>query len=248
MNAEQITTIITNLLTGGGIVFFLGMWIRALRKQLDVQKNTLEAVKTQVSETQKIGDIYRKLFEELPTEAEKWKVTILKFKDERIAELEKAIQDKDEKHTNTVKIEIQELDRKYQALEDIPKLLGQVTDTARILEQTLSTTHQLVAYNEPALNDWINKGSTLQAMMNKESALYLLLSALAENDRKVVLAVWRFLDAGAKPTTLREIASKLNLNEFVVSNALDRLIRQNCAEMIVSAEEPTKYIALAPSQ
>jgi hypothetical protein len=29
MTAEQITTIITNVLTGTGVVFFLGMWIRA---------------------------------------------------------------------------------------------------------------------------------------------------------------------------------------------------------------------------
>lgn len=50
------------------------------------------AVKTQVSETEKIGNIYRKPFEELQSEVEKWKVAILKLKDERIAELEKANQ------------------------------------------------------------------------------------------------------------------------------------------------------------
>ena len=53
MNAEQLTTILSNLLTGGGVIFFLGMWIRSLRKQLDIQKDTMEAVKAQVSETEK---------------------------------------------------------------------------------------------------------------------------------------------------------------------------------------------------
>jgi hypothetical protein len=139
MTAEQITTILSNL----GVIIFLGMWIRALKKQIEVQKNTLEALKMQVSETEKIGNIYRKLFEELPSEVEKWKVAILKLKDERINELEKANQDKDERLQKTAQIEINKLELQRQALEDIPKLLEQFKDTAKTLEQRLSIVDQL---------------------------------------------------------------------------------------------------------
>src|SRR5262245_8468684 len=71
-----------------------------MNKTIEVQHKTLEAMQTQVSETEKIGNIYRKLFEELPAEVEKWKVAVLKFKDERIRILEQANQNKDDRQTN----------------------------------------------------------------------------------------------------------------------------------------------------
>ena len=129
MNAEQITTILSNL----GVLVFLGMYIRALRKQIEVQKNTLEAVKTQVLETEKIGSIYRKLFEELPTEVEKWKTAILKLKDERIAELEKASQNKDDKQTNTVKLEFDKMIEAMNALELKVATVNQLTPSVNYL-------------------------------------------------------------------------------------------------------------------
>jgi hypothetical protein len=151
MSAEQFTTIMSNLLSGGGVILFLWMWIRGLRKQLAIQKDTLEAVKTQVSETEKIGKIYRQLFDELPIESEKWKVTILKFKDERIAELEKAIQDKDERLKKTLEIEIEKLEIQQQALEDIPRLREELIEVVNTLQQRLSTVDQL-AFSSPSLH------------------------------------------------------------------------------------------------
>ena len=151
MNAEQFTTILSNLITGSGVIFFLWMWIRALKiqisemnKTIEVQQQTLKAMETRVSETEKIGKIYRQLFEELPTEVEKWKVAILKLRDERIVELEKANQDKDERLQKTAQIEIDKLELQRQALEDVPKLVEQFKDTAITIEQRLSTAGQLV--------------------------------------------------------------------------------------------------------
>src|SRR5262245_2222298 len=109
MTAEQITTIITNLLTGGGVAAVLYHVIPGLKAQIgsmnktiEVQQKTLEAMEKRVAETEKIGGMYRQLFEELPVEVEKWKTAIVKLKDERIQELEKANQDKDEKLKKTV--------------------------------------------------------------------------------------------------------------------------------------------------
>jgi predicted DNA-binding transcriptional regulator len=58
MTTEQITTIITNALTGIGVVFFVGMVIRGLKnrieemnKTIEVQQQTLKAIETRVLET-----------------------------------------------------------------------------------------------------------------------------------------------------------------------------------------------------
>jgi hypothetical protein len=84
-------------------------------------------LKAQVSETEKISNIYRKLFDELPIEVEKWKVAILKLKDERIAELEKANQSKDDKETNAVKIEFERVINAMNALELRVSTVNQLT-------------------------------------------------------------------------------------------------------------------------
>src|SRR5215475_1254115 len=176
MNAEQITTIITNVLTGGGVVFFLGMWIRSLKKQLDVQKDTLEAVKTQVSETQKIGDIYRKLFEELPTEVEKWKVAILKLKDERIAELEKANKSKDGMETSAVGGEFE-----------------RVINAMDALELRMSTVNQLTPVSASEVRDLVGKPYIVGAMTKNESAVNSAMSGYAEEDLKTAVSIWSLL-------------------------------------------------------
>src|SRR5215470_17228699 len=125
MTVEQFTTLIAN----GGVAAFLYWVIRGLKSQIgslnktiEVQQKTLAAMETRVLETEKIGNIYRELFEALPTEVEKWKVAILKLKDDRISVLEKANQDKDERLKKTVEIEIETLEQQQQALEDVPRL------------------------------------------------------------------------------------------------------------------------------
>jgi uncharacterized transporter YbjL len=100
-------------------------------------------MKTQVSETEKIGSMYKRLFEELPIEVEKWKAAILKLKEERISELEKASQDKDERLKKSVEIEIEKLKLQQQALEDVPRLREELIEIAGTLRQRLSTIEQL---------------------------------------------------------------------------------------------------------
>src|SRR5215510_4000314 len=206
MNAEQITTIITNVLTGSGVILFLWMWIRGLRKQLAIQKDTLEAVKTQVSETEKIGNIYRKLFDELPTEVEKWKNAILKLKDERIAELEKATQNKDDQQTNTVKLEF---DKMIEAM--------------NALELRVSTVNQLAPVSAPVDSGWAYKGSKLEALLNNERTILSVMSDHAKVDKQIALDIWSLLYGEPNSLTAKTIASKINLEQPLVRHILEEL-------------------------
>jgi hypothetical protein len=157
MTAEQITTIITNALTGSGIIFFVGMVIRGLKNQItglktqigtlnetiEVQKKTLEAMETRVLETEKVGNIYKRLTEELPGEIDKYRDLITKLKDDQITELKKANQDKDERLQKTAEIELAKLDLQQRALEDIPQLRENLIEVVTTLEQRLAVVEQL---------------------------------------------------------------------------------------------------------
>jgi DNA repair exonuclease SbcCD ATPase subunit len=161
MNAEQITTIITNLLTGTGVVCFLGMVIRGLKNQIsglktqigtlnetiEVQKKTLEAMETRVLETEKVGNIYKRLTEELPGEIDKYRDLITKLKDDQINELKRANQDKDERLQKTAQLEIEKLELQQQALEDIPGLRQEMINIVETLQQRLSTVEQLSLFS-----------------------------------------------------------------------------------------------------
>ncbi|MBO0724616.1 MAG: hypothetical protein J2P52_03370 [Blastocatellia bacterium] len=255
MTAEQITTIITNLLTGGGVAAFLYMVIRGLKAQIgsmnktiEVQQKTLEAMEKRVAETEKIGSMYRQLFEELPVEVEKWKTAIVKLKDERIQELEKANQDKDEKLKKTVEIEIEKLELQQRALDDIPRLRGEMIEVVKTLQQRVSTVNQLSAYSEPVGRKWTNQGISLEVWSanDKEQDVYAHLSNTAEEDRKIALAVWRFLAANHGFAPLKTIAAKLNLNEYAVSLALDLLLKNDCAVADPHSGREARYTAILP--
>lgn len=152
MTTEQFTTIMGNF----GVAVFLYWVIRGLKAQIgslnktvEVQQKTLEAMETRVSETEKIGNIYRQLFDELPNEVDKWKVAILKLKNEQIDELEKANQDKDERLKKTVTIELEKLELQQQALEDIPGLRQELIEVVSTLQQRLAVVEQLSLFPSP---------------------------------------------------------------------------------------------------
>jgi cell division protein FtsB len=103
MSVEQITTIISNVLQGTGIVFFVGMLIRGLRREISslnqtvkTQQQTLEAMERRVAETERLGEVYRKFLHTMPEDLEKYQLFIRQTKDGAIAELERTNQLKDE--------------------------------------------------------------------------------------------------------------------------------------------------------
>jgi chromosome segregation ATPase len=168
MTVEQFTTLIAN----GGVATFLYWVIRGLKSQIgsmnktiEVQKNTLEAMKTQVSETEKIGSIYRQFIEELPSEIEKYKTLLTELKNDQIGELKKANEHKDERLKETAEIEIKKLELQQRALDDIPALITQFAEIATTIEQRLSTVDKLVNYmpsHRPATWKWLSAFSTIE--------------------------------------------------------------------------------------
>jgi hypothetical protein len=168
MTAEQITTILSSL----GVIGFLWMWGRALKKQIsemnktiEVQQKTLEAMKTQAPETEKVGGFYRQFIEELPSEIEKYKTLLTKLRGDQISELKKANEYKDERLKETAGIEIKKLELQQRALDDIPALVAQFEEIATTIEQRLSTVDQLVNHipsHRPATWKWLSAISTIE--------------------------------------------------------------------------------------
>ena len=150
MTPEQITTIVTNALTGSGIVALLWMIIRGLKKQIlslneviNTQKKTLETMETRVLETEKVGNIYRKFIEELPEDIEKYKAVLRKLKDDTILELERANQQKDEKLKSNAEIALEKLELQQRALEELPQLRDELIDVINSVNYRLNTVNQL---------------------------------------------------------------------------------------------------------
>ena len=56
-------------------------------------------------------------------------------------------------------------------------------------------------------------------------SVYLRLSTLSSKDCSNAFAVWQLLDSAPRPMMLKEIASKLNANEYFVSTILFTLIQ-----------------------
>jgi len=238
MNAEQITTIITNVLTGSGVIFLVGMVIRGLKnrinemnKTIEVQQQTLKAMETRVLETEKIGKIYRQLFEELLTEAEKWKAAILKFKDERISIHEQANQNKDDKQTNTVKIEFEK-----------------IIDALNALELRANTVNQLTPVNYLAVMNSAEKISSMGALTKKERAVCSSMSANTEEDLKTGVDIWSLLYCEPNPLTAKTIASKLFLDQATVNPILERLLEGGCVETVDDTQGRTAYRAVISKQ
>jgi hypothetical protein len=168
MTAGQLTTIFCNLI----VIGFLWMWIQELKNQItqmnktiEIQHKTQEAMKTQGTETEKIGGIYRQFIEELPSEIEKYKSLLTNLRGDKISELKKANEYNDERLKEAAEIEIKKLELQQRALDDIPALITQFEEIATTIEQRLSTVDQLVNHlpsHRPATWKWLSAFSTIE--------------------------------------------------------------------------------------
>ncbi|MBO0857748.1 MAG: hypothetical protein J2P21_04685 [Chloracidobacterium sp.] len=169
MTSEQITTLLSNLV----VLIFLGMWIRALKmrisemkKNIELQNETLEAMHTQVSETEMIGSVYRQFIEELPSEIEKYKTLLTELKNDQIGELKKAYGNKDERLKDTAEMEIKKLELQERSLDDVPALITQFAEIATTITQRFSAVDRLVNSMPPhrsAKWKWLSAFSTIES-------------------------------------------------------------------------------------
>jgi hypothetical protein len=103
MSPEQIVTVVTGILQAGGLGYFFYYLIRGLRSRvttleqtIEAQNKTLNVMERRVSETEKVGQIYKDLLNNLPKDLENYKAVISKTRDEMILELQNANKQKDQ--------------------------------------------------------------------------------------------------------------------------------------------------------
>lgn len=152
--SNKLTTIeiLSRLFEFGGLGTFIWFLIRGLqqriidlnesmeiqRKTLEAQKSTLEAMERRVQEAEKVGELYRKLLEELPQDLDKYKDTLRRIKDDVIRELEDANLRKDEKLVALTRSRLDEISKQEQLLQELPSLRQELLDNYTDLKAKLS--------------------------------------------------------------------------------------------------------------
>lgn len=148
MTPEQIATVIgttiTNVLTSGGLALFFFYLIKGLKYEIktlnttiEQQNKTLEVMEKQVLETEKLGNVYKKLVDDLPEFVEKYKKFINDSKDEVIAKLQQD-QTADENVKSAREVELKRLDIQEQMVSELPKLRDELLSSVRAIEERLS--------------------------------------------------------------------------------------------------------------
>ena len=146
MTAEQITTIITNLLTGGGVAMFFFFVVRSLKKEInglnktiEQQNKTLDVMEKRIIETEKIGNIYRDLIDDLPEHVAKYKKFITESKDDVIAQLQNA---QDETVRESRQVELKRLEVQEKMINELPQLLDQFRGVFTAIQDRLDAMQQ----------------------------------------------------------------------------------------------------------
>jgi TolA-binding protein len=156
VTTEQLITVIsgvlTNLLTCGGFGLFLFYVIRGLRREIaslkvtiSQQDATFKVMEKRVEETEKVGDIYRTLIDDLPEQVTKYKSFVTKMKDDVIQQYEQA---QDETVKESRKVELQRLELQEKMLSELPKLREELISTLQGIEQRVN------AINPPHRSVW----------------------------------------------------------------------------------------------
>jgi DNA repair exonuclease SbcCD ATPase subunit len=157
MTAEQLTVIITNILTSAGALTFIYFLVRSLKREIvslnktiETQNKTLEVMEKRITETEKVGNIYKKLVDELPEYVEKYQKFITASKDTIIAELEQANQRKDEKLAETRELDLKRIELQEQMLSELPKLRDQLLEGLEAIQERVQAMQEPI----PFLNSW----------------------------------------------------------------------------------------------
>lgn len=148
MTPEQLTDVLTNVLTGSGVVLFVFYLVRSLKREIaslhktiDQQAKTFEVMEKRVLETEKVGNIYRDLIDDLPGQVMKYKAFLNQTKDEVISQLQKA---NDASVQESREVEIRRLELQEKLISEIPKLRDQILSAFQGIEQRLTAVPDFV--------------------------------------------------------------------------------------------------------
>jgi hypothetical protein len=95
-------------------------------------------------------------------------------------------------------------------------------------------------HNLPRAARWFVQ---MYQLRGKESEVFARLPFTADTDRRAAYSVWKLLVTQSRPMTLKEIASELNLNEYVVSQILYSLSQNDFVKENPDEGEGIKYSA-----
>jgi DNA repair exonuclease SbcCD ATPase subunit len=142
MTADQITTILTNILTGGGVATFLWFLMKGLRQEIknlkgtiSAQEQTLKVMERRIAETEKVSDLYKSLIEDFPVAFEQYKSLIINTKDGIIKTQQEALAERDEQLAAASAARLQKLDQAEQVLTELPNLVRELTETTQAINQ-----------------------------------------------------------------------------------------------------------------
>ena len=153
MTPEQTTTIVVGTLQSGGLLFVAWCWIRGLKAQLkglqgtiEAQEKTLGVMEKRITETEKVGDIYRNLLNNLPEDLDKYKSVISRMKDDVIISQQQAIKDKDDKLKELAEVKLRALEIQEKILAELPDRVAQFQALAEELQSRLASMN-VVGFN-----------------------------------------------------------------------------------------------------
>jgi len=165
--------LVKTILEGSGIAVFVYFVIRGMRKEITALGNTIkhqneifDAMSKRISETEKMADSYKKWWEELQVSYDKHKAALTKTKDEYITELEKAVEQKDEK-----------LQAKAQAELDMISMQEETIENLKL--QAIETERNLLEMRERAKK--LSEIDQLTGMQNRISIERDIIKLIREN-------------------------------------------------------------------
>lgn len=149
--------ILVKLIELGGLGVFIWYLIKGLESQigslkatieaqkvtLETQERTLGAMERRVLEAEKIGQLYKTLLDELPSDITKYREILRALKDELIQELEQASKAKDQKLKDLTKSKLAQIEIQEQVLEDLPRLRDDIFTNFKSLERKVSILDKL---------------------------------------------------------------------------------------------------------
>jgi len=146
MTPEQITTIITGVFEGGGVLTFVYFVIRGLKKNIkslnstiEVQSKTLDVMEKRIDETKNIGDIYKDLLKEIPDDLKQYKKFIRESKDALITDLKKSIKENNKKHKKEAEDSLVKIHEQEKIINDLIKARNSLISANNVINDGLES-------------------------------------------------------------------------------------------------------------
>ena len=197
MTTDQWITVTTGVLEGSGLAVFLGFLLRGIKRQIfslkatiAAQKQTLEVMDKRISETEKIGDIYRGLIKDLPEDLEKYKKIIRLTKDEVIKSLEEANAKKDIELKKAAELNLQQIESQEKIVQELPELRCSLIEVTKNLSTRL---------------DALSSGSMAQLASNASVATSRPAVKSIALEYLTLAEKWRRVNRDSVQTTLKRL-------------------------------------------